>query len=106
MAVKNNQSKIMKLPEKEKLKKQEEQKPNPIETIIIDILSSKNPYQKLWLSFQDIFDGFQNRAILIDYWNKSNAFKTALAQALRILEEKGKIEKKIFEQETYFSIVS
>ena len=38
MAVKNNQSKIIKLPEKlkekEKLKKQEEQKPNPIETII------------------------------------------------------------------------
>ena len=30
----------MKLPEKEKLKKQEEQKPNPIETIIIKICLS------------------------------------------------------------------
>jgi hypothetical protein len=96
----------MKQPEKrkEKPKKQEKQKkPNPIETVTIDILQSKKSDQKLWLSFQDIVDGFQNKALLIDYWNKPDEFKEDLLQTLSTLEAKGKIEKQIFEQESYFA---
>ena len=93
--------------EKEKPKKHEEQKkPNPIETVTIDILQSKKSDQKLWLSFQDIVDGFQNKALLIDYWNKPDEFKKDLLQTLSTLEAKGKIEKKIFEQESYFASIS
>ena len=89
---------------KEKPKKQEKQKkPNPIETVTIDILQSKKSDQKLWLSFQDIVDGFQNKALLIDYWNKPDEFKEDLLQTLSTLEAKGKIEKKIFEQDSYFA---
>jgi len=96
----------MKQPEKrkEKPKKQEKQKkPNPIESVTIDILQSKKSDQKLWLSFQDIVDGFQNKALLIDYWNKPDEFKEDLLQTLSTLEAKGKIEKQIFEQESYFA---
>jgi len=96
----------MKQPEKrkEKPKKQEKQKkPNPIESVTIDILQSKKSDQKLWLSFQDIVDGFQNKALLIDYWNTPDEFKEDLLQTLSTLEAKGKIEKQIFEQESYFA---
>ena len=84
-------------------KEKAEQKPNSIETGILEILQFRKNEQKLWLNFQDIFDGFQNKAILIDYWNKSVEFKIDLLQALSDLEKKGKIEKKIFAQEPYFS---
>jgi hypothetical protein len=85
--------------------KEEEQKPNAIETGILDILRSKKNEQKLWLNFQDIVDGFQNKALVIDYWNRSDEFKIDLLRALSILEEKGRIEKKIFAEESYFSSV-
>jgi hypothetical protein len=88
-----------------KQKEKEEQKPNAIETGILDILRSKKNEQKLWLSLQDIVDGFQNKALLIDYWTKSSEFKTDLLKALIALEEKGKIEKKVFAEESYFSNV-
>ena len=98
---------IEKRKEKEQQKKHEEQKkPNQIETVTLDILQSKKSDQKLWLSFQDIVDGFQNKAILIDYWNKPDEFKKDLLQTLRTLEEKGQIEKKIIEKESYFASVS
>ena len=110
MPVSNDESKTIKptqkRKEKEKPKKQEEQKPNPIETVILEILQSTKSEQKLWLNFQDIVDGFQNKALLIDYWNKSDEFKIDLSKALNALETKGKIEKKILEQESYFSNVS
>ena len=88
-----------------KQKEKEEQKPYAIETGILDILRSKKNEQKLWLNFQDIVDGFQNKALLIDYWNKSDEFKTDLFRVLSALEAKGKIEKKIFAEEPYFSSV-
>jgi len=96
----------MKQPEKrkEKPKKQEKQKkPNPIESVTIDILQSKKSDQKLWLSFQDIVDGFQNKALLIDYWNKPDEFKEDLLQTFSTLEAKEKIKKKIYEQASYIT---
>ena len=100
----NDKSKITKQTDKQK--EPETQKPNSIETVIIDLLQSKNNEQKLWLNFQDLVDGFQNKPILIDYWNKPDNLKTDLLQALVSLETKGKIEKKAFEQESYFSSVA
>ena len=88
-----------------KQKEKEDHKPNSIELGILDILQSKKNEPKLWLNFQDISDGFQNKAILIDYWNKSAEFKIDLLQALSDLEEKGQIEKKILAQEPYFSSI-
>ncbi len=87
-------------------KEKETQKPNSIETVILDLLQSKNNEQKLWLNFQDLIDGFQNKPVLIDYWNKPDEFRTDLMKALSTLETKGKIEKKTFEQESYFSSIS
>ena len=87
-------------------KEKETQKPNSIETVILDLLQSKNNEQKLWLNFQDLIDGFQNKPVLIDYWNKPDEFRTDLMLALSTLETKGKIEKKTFEQESYFSSIS
>jgi hypothetical protein len=104
MQLSNDKSKKTKQPDKQK--EIEQQKPNSIETVILEILQSKKSEQKLWLNFQDIVDGFQNKALLIDYWNKSDEFRIDLSQALSALEIKGKIEKKIFEQESYFSRVS
>jgi hypothetical protein len=100
----HDKSKITKQTDKQK--EQETQKPNSIETVILDLLQSKNNEQKLWLNFQDLVDGFQNKPILIDYWNKPDEFRTDLLQALGSLETKGKIEKKAFEQESYFSSVA
>jgi len=102
-----NQSRTMKKPDKqqETHKKQEEQKTNPIETTILDILQSKNGEQELWLTIQDIVDGFENKPIFIDYWNKSDKFRIDLAKALGTLETKKKIRKRTFEQESYFSSV-
>ena len=88
---------------KQATKQKEEQKPNSVETGIIDILQSKKDEQKLWLNFQDIVEGFQNKAVTIDYWGKSAEFKIDLLQALGDLEKNGKIEKKLFAQEPYFS---
>lgn len=88
-----------------KQKEKEEPKHNLIETGILDILQDRKNEQKLWLSFQDIVDGFQNKAVLIDYWNKSAEFKIDLLQAMNDLEKKGKIERKIFAQEPYFSSI-
>ena len=76
---------------------------NSIETITLDILQSETSDQKRWLSFQDIVDNFQNKAILVNYWNKLNEFEKDLLQALNVLETNGKIEKKIVGQESYFS---
>ena len=101
----SNNDKSTKTKQATKQKEKEEQKPNSIETGILDILQSKKNEQKLWLNFQDIVDGFQNKAILIDYWNKSAEFKIDLLQALSDLEKTGKIEKKIFAQEPYFSSI-
>jgi hypothetical protein len=97
--------------DKSKIKKQtdsqkENQKPNSLETVILDILQSKNNEQKLWLNFQDLVDGFQNKPVLIDYWNKQDEFVADLKQALKSLDAKGRIEKKTFEQESYFSSIS
>jgi hypothetical protein len=92
--------------EKERREKQEEQKIHLIETVTLDILQSKKSKQKLWLSFQDIQDGFQNKPLLIDYWTKSDEFKIDLLKGLNALEAKGKIEKKIVEQESYFASIS
>ncbi len=92
--------------EKSKNKKQVDQKPNSIEVVTLEILQSRKSGQKLWLSTQDIMDGLQNKAVLIDYWNKSDEFKIDLIRTLSLLETKGKIEKKIFEQESYFSSFS
>lgn len=104
----NDESKIIKQihKRKEKSEKQEIQKPNSIDTTILDILQSKKSKQKLWLNFQDIIDGFQNKALFIDYWNRSEEFKIDLQQALSALEKAGKIEKKTFEKESYFSSIS
>jgi hypothetical protein len=88
-----------------KQKEKEEQKPNAVEAGILDILRSKKNEQKLWLNFQDIVDGFQNKALIIDYWNRSDEFKIDLLRELSVLEEKGRIEKKIFAEESYFSSV-
>jgi hypothetical protein len=101
MPLNNEKSTKTKQPTKQK----EEQKPNSIETGILDILQSKKDEQKLWLNFQDIVEGFQNKAIIIDYWNKSAEFKIDLLQALGNLEKNGKIEKKLFAQEPYFSSI-
>jgi hypothetical protein len=101
MSKHNDKSKISKQKEK-----QEEQKIHLIETVTLDILQSKKSKQKLWLSFQDIQDGFQNKPLLIDYWTKSDEFKIDLLKGLNELEAKGKIEKKIFEQESYFASIS
>ena len=90
----------------DKQKEKETQKPNPIEIVILDLLQSKNNEQKLLLNFQDLVDVFQNKPILINYWNKPDEFKKDLMQALSTLEAKDKIEKKAFEQESYFSIIS
>jgi hypothetical protein len=76
---------------------------NSIETITLDILQSETSDQKRWLSFQDIVDNFQNKAILVNYWNKLNEFEKDLLQALNVLETNGKIEKKTVGQESYFS---
>ena len=109
MPVNNDKSKIIKKTdkrkEKEKPKNQEDQKPSSIETVILDILQSKKSEQKLWLNFQDIVDGFQNKALLIDYWNKSDEFNKDLSKALSALEAKGKIEKKTLEKKSYFSSI-
>jgi len=59
--------------------------------------------KKHWLNFQDIVDGFQNKALLIDYWNKPDEFKIDLLKALSTLETKGKIEGKVEGEESYFS---
>jgi hypothetical protein len=91
--------------EKHREQNEEKKKANPIETVTLDILQSKNGEQKIWLSFQDIADGFQNKALFIDYWNKTDEFKKDLSQALSTLEAKGKIEKKIVGQEAYFSSI-
>jgi hypothetical protein len=91
---------------KEKPEKQEEQKLCLIETVTLDILRSKKSDQKLWLSFQDIQDGFQNKPLLLDYWTKSDEFKIDLLKGLNALEMEGKIEKKIIEQESYFASIS
>lgn len=100
----SNEPKILKQKEKpEELK--EENKPNSLESETLDILQSKKPEQKHWLSFQDIVDRFQNKTLLIDYWNKSEEFKIDLLQTLSNLEAKGKIEKRIIGQESYFSNV-
>ena len=106
----NDESKIMKKTEKRKDKEKtnklkEQEKPNSIETITLCILQSKKSDQKHWLSFQDIVDAFQNKALLIDYWNKPDKFNVDLLQALNILETNGKIEKRIVGQESYFSNV-
>lgn len=100
-----NKPKTTKKPNKqqETLKEKEEQKTNPIETTILDILQSKNGEQELWLTFQDIADSFENKPIFIDYWNKSDEFRTDLSKALSTLETKIKIRKRTFEQESYFS---
>ncbi len=87
-------------------KEQEEQRTNPIETTILNILQSKKGEQELWLTFQDITDAFENKAIFIDYWNKSDEFTKDLSEALSVLETKKKIKKRIFEQESYFSSFS
>jgi hypothetical protein len=79
---------------------------SPIETVILDILQSEKSEQKRWLSFQDIVNGFQNKAFLINYWNKLNEFEKDLLQALNVLETNGKIEKKKVGQESYYSSVS
>ena len=76
---------------------------NSIETITLDILQSETSDQKRWLSFQDIVDNFQNKAFLVNYWNKINEFEKDLLQALNVLETNGKIEKKTVGQESYFS---
>ncbi len=106
----NDGSKIMKKPDKRKDKEKtnklkEQEKPNSIESITLGILQSKKGDQKHWLSFQDIVDGFQNKALLIDYWNKPDEFNIDLLQALSALETNGKIEKRIVGQESYFSSV-
>ena len=101
----SNNDKSTKTKQATKQKEKEAQKPNSIETGILDILQSKKNEQKLWLNFQDIVDGFQNKALLIDYWNKSTEFKIDVLQALSDLEKNGKIEKKIFAQEPYFSSI-
>jgi CRISPR/Cas system CSM-associated protein Csm4 (group 5 of RAMP superfamily) len=80
--------------------------PNSIETVTLDILQSETSDQKRWLSFQDIVDNFQNKAFLVNYWNKLNEFEKDLFQALNILETNGKIEKKTIGQESYFSSTS
>jgi hypothetical protein len=100
----HDKSKITK--QTDKPKEQETQKTNSIETVILDLLQSKNNEQKLWLNFQDLVDGFQNKPILINYWNKPDEFRKDLMQALSTLETKGKIEKKTFEQESYFSSIT
>ena len=69
-------------------------------------MQSETSDQKRWLSFQDIVDNFQNKAILVNYWNKLNEFEKDLLQALNVLETNGKIEKKIVGQESYFSSMS
>ena len=79
---------------------------NSIETVILDILQSEKSEQKHWLSFQDIVDSFQNKAFLVNYWNKLNEFEKDLLQTLNVLETNGKIEKKTVGQESYFSSVS
>ena len=104
MSANNDESRKMK--QREKITKKEEKKPNSIETITLDILQSKKNKQKLWLNFQDIIDAFENKAFFIDYWTKSEEFKIDLQQALSSLETAGKIEKKAFEQESYFSSIS
>ena len=89
--------------EKETYDKQE--MVNPIQTTTLDILQSKKSEPKHWLSFQDIVDGFENKAVLLDYWNTPDEFTIDLGQALKILETKAKIEKKIVGKETYFSVI-
>ena len=79
---------------------------NSIETVILVILQSEKSEQKRWLSFQDIVDNFQNKAFLVNYWNKLNEFEKDLLQALNVLETNGKIEKKTVGQGSYFSSVS
>jgi hypothetical protein len=106
MPVINDKSRIMKQTDKrrEKPKQLEEQdNPNSMETITLNVLHSKSGQQKHWLGFQDIVDGFQNKALLIDYWNKPDEFKIDLLQSLTALETKGKIEKKTVDEESYFS---
>jgi len=79
---------------------------NSIETVTLVILQSETSEQKRWLSFQDIVDNFQNKTILVNYWNKLNEFEKDLLQALNVLETNGKIEKKTVGQESYFSSMS
>jgi len=104
----NNESKTKKKTDKQQKtrKEQEEKKTNPIETTILNILQSKKCEQELWLTFQDLADAFENKAIFIDYWNKPDEFTKDLSKALNTLETKKKIKKRIFEQESYFSSVS
>ncbi len=45
------------------------------------------------VSFQDIVDGFQNKALLIDCWNKPDEFDIDLLQALKHLGDKWKNRK-------------
>jgi hypothetical protein len=107
MLRRKNESRTMKKTNKqqETNKEQEEQKTNPIEATILDILQSKNGEQEIWLTFQDITDAFENKPIFIDYWNKSDEFRTDLSKGLGALETKKKIRKRTFEQESYFSSV-
>jgi hypothetical protein len=79
---------------------------NPIETVTLDILQSEKTEQKRWLSFQDIVDGFQNKPLFVNYWDKLNDFEKDLSQTLKALETNGKIEKKTVGQESYYSSVS
>ncbi len=106
MTVNTDKSKILKQTQKRKEKPEKLEdlnKPNSIETATLDMLQSKIGEQKYWLGFQDIVEGFQNKASLIDYWNKPDKFKIDLLKALSVLETKGKIEKKVVGQESYFS---
>ena len=79
---------------------------NSIETVTLVILQSETSDQKRWLSFQDIVDNFQNKAFLVNYWNKLNEFEKDLLQVLNVLETNGKIEKKTVGRESYFLSVS
>ena len=109
MPTSNDESKIMKPKGKRKEKHKDqhaEKKANSIETVTMDILQSKKSEQKHWLSFQDIVDGFQYKALFIDYWNKSDEFKKDLVKALKALETNGKIEKQKVGKESYFSSIS
>lgn len=107
MTTSNDESKIVnqakRRKEREKKKLGEQNRQNSIEAVTQEVLHSKKTDQKTWLSFQDIIDGFENKTILIDYWNKSDEFEKDLLQALNVLETKGKIEKKTVGQESYFS---
>jgi hypothetical protein len=89
-----------------KYKQENKEKANPIETITLEILQSAKNETQLWLSFQDITDEFQNKTLIIDYWNKPTEFRKDLLQALNVLQTNGKIEKKIVGTESYFSNTS